>query len=98
MRYSIAMLISAIVRKIFRELRIRSDPIGYARSLGVKIGKDCRLLGLQAETFGSEPFLVKLGDHVTVTSGVQFITHDGGVWVFREEMPDVDIIAPIQVG
>jgi hypothetical protein len=35
---------------------------------------------------------------VTVTSGVRFVTHDGGVWVFRDALPDIDVIAPIVVG
>jgi acetyltransferase-like isoleucine patch superfamily enzyme len=35
--------------------------------------------------FGSEPYLVKIGDHVTVSSGVFFVTHDGGSWVYRDK-------------
>lgn len=81
-----------------RRVRIRRDPIGYARSVGVKMGKNCRLLGLTPATFGSEPYLVTLGDHVTVTAGVKFITHDGGVWVFREHHPNIELVAPISIG
>ena len=77
---------------------MRRDPVGYARSVGVRVGADCRLLGLQSGTFGSEPYLVKIGNHVTITSGVKFITHDGGVWVFREKARDIDVIAPIVIG
>jgi NDP-sugar pyrophosphorylase family protein len=33
--------------------------------------------------FGSEPYLVRIGNHVTVSSDVHFITHDGATWVFR---------------
>jgi acetyltransferase-like isoleucine patch superfamily enzyme len=33
--------------------------------------------------FGSEPYLVSIGKHVTIASRVTFITHDGGTWVFR---------------
>jgi acetyltransferase-like isoleucine patch superfamily enzyme len=47
--------------------------------------------------FGSEPYLVKLGNHVSATR-TQFVTHDGGVWVFRDKRPDADLIAPIKVG
>jgi acetyltransferase-like isoleucine patch superfamily enzyme len=39
-----------------------------------------------------------MGDHVTITGGVRFVTHDGGVWVFREEHPEIDVIAPITLG
>lgn len=48
-------------------------------------------------SFGSEPYLVTLGDHVSATA-VSFVTHDGGVWVFRDVWPDADLIAPITIG
>jgi acetyltransferase-like isoleucine patch superfamily enzyme len=50
------------------------------------------------KTFGSEPYLVKIGDHVTITFGVRFVTHDGGVWVFRDRERDIDIFRPIIIG
>ncbi|MFN8486160.1 MAG: acyltransferase [Caldilineaceae bacterium] len=81
-----------------RRWLLNRDPVQYARALGVQVGENCRLLGIDEVTFGSEPYLVKLGDHVTVTGGVRFITHDGGVWVFREAHPDIDCVAPIVVG
>ena len=70
------------------------DPVGHARSLGVKVGERCRLISC---SFGSEPYLVTIGDHVSATS-VSFVTHDGGVWVFRDEWPDADVMGPIVVG
>lgn len=44
---------------------------------------DCRFMGFP--TFGSEPYLVRIGRHVTIASNVSFITHDGGTWVFRDQ-------------
>lgn len=70
-------------------------PIFVARLIGVKIGKNCRLVGKIG--FGSEPFLITIGNHVSITS-TDFVTHDGGVWVFREENPNIDLFAPIKVG
>lgn len=84
----ISLIRNLIVRQI-------SDPVDYARGLGVSIGEDCRLVG--NVKFGSEPYLISLGNHVSITSS-QFITHDGGVWVFRKDYPKLDIIAPIRVG
>ncbi len=66
-----------------------------AKRLGVKVGKDCRLF---SGNFGSEGYLIEMGDHVTVTEGVQFITHDGGVWVFREEDSEADVFGKIIIG
>jgi len=78
-----------------RRYKKNSDPIGYARSLGVKIGSRCRLVG--DVNFGSEPYLISIGDHVSITSSA-FVTHDGGVWVFRDEEPDIDVFKPISIG
>lgn len=49
---------------------------------GLQIADDCRLLAWPS-CFGSEPYLISIGRHVTITSRVAFITHDGGTWVFR---------------
>jgi len=49
---------------------------------GLQIADDCRLMGLP--NFGSEPYLISIGRHVTISSRVSFINHDGGTWVFRE--------------
>jgi acetyltransferase-like isoleucine patch superfamily enzyme len=48
--------------------------------------------------FGSEPWLVTLGDNVYITAGVQFITHDGGTLILRKDHPDLEWTAPISVG
>jgi acetyltransferase-like isoleucine patch superfamily enzyme len=84
-----------ILKYFYKKYRIVKDPISYFRSLGVKIGDDCRLVGDVG--FGSEPYLVKLGNHVSITTS-NFITHDGGVWVFRDKYPLIDVISPIVVG
>jgi acetyltransferase-like isoleucine patch superfamily enzyme len=82
-----------------RESRLaRTDPVRYARSIGVHVGRECRLIGVSRETFGSEPYLIRLGDHVTITAGVRFVTHDGGVWVMRREFPNIDVFGTIEIG
>lgn len=48
---------------------------------GLKLGRDVRVIG--EPNFGSEPWLIEVGDHVTISDQVAFITHDGGTWVFR---------------
>lgn len=93
---------SKLLKRLMNYLKsnylIKKNPISYARSIGVEVGEDCRLLGINRGTFGSEPFLIKIGNHVTITSGVKFINHDGGVWVFRNHKPDIDIFGPIIIG
>jgi acetyltransferase-like isoleucine patch superfamily enzyme len=52
-----------------------------AKRLGVTVGDNCRILGFK---FGSEPFLISIGNNVTITSGVRFVTHDGSTWLIRD--------------
>lgn len=91
-----------MLRRLFHAARNRvsfhRDPIAHFRKTGVTIGDRCRLINPRIGMFGSEPWLVRLGDHVTITDGVMFVTHDGGVWVFRDEHPDIDIFGPIDIG
>lgn len=56
--------------------------IFIARKMGINIGYDCRIYSCR---FGSEPYLIAIGNHCEITSGVTFITHDGATWVFRRE-------------
>ena len=89
-----------MIRSFVDFIRSKRSPINYARSIGVQVGENCRLISIKSGvgTFGSEPYLVSIGDHVTVAGGVQFVTHDGGVWVFREKEPDIDVFGPIKIG
>jgi len=75
-----------------------TQPLVYARHLGVRMGKDCKIVSLGRSTFGSEPYLIELGDHVEIAGEVSFLTHDGGAWVFRDRHPDLDVVAPVKVG
>ncbi|MBV5315334.1 MAG: acyltransferase [Prolixibacteraceae bacterium] len=68
----------------------------YQKYLGVKFGKDVRITG--KINFGSEPFLISVGNHVTLAHNVTFHTHDGGIWIFREEFPQINIYGPINIG
>lgn len=67
----------------------------FARKRLRSLGTDCRLESLD---FGSEPYLVSIGDHVTIGEGVRIITHDGGVWVLRAEHPSIDVFGPVSIG
>ena len=60
----------------------QADPISYLRARGTRIGENCDLLG-GVNSFGTEPYLIRLGDNVTLTGGVLLLTHDGATRVFR---------------
>jgi acetyltransferase-like isoleucine patch superfamily enzyme len=65
------------------------------RALGVRVGEGCRIL---TSHFGSEPWLISIGDRVTVASGVRFVTHDGSTWLLRDQKGRRYRYAPIEIG
>lgn len=90
-------LLKAIVRRIMKiplKFYMYISPVECARYMGAKIGVNCRILRTSIIT---EPYLVTIGNHVTLT-GVKLITHDGGVWVFRDKHPDIDVFGTIKIG
>ncbi len=68
----------------------------YKWLLGVQFGEHVRISGIPY--FGSEPFLIRIGNNVTITKGVTFHNHDGGVSVLRNKHPKIDLFRPIVVG
>lgn len=75
------------------------DVVQMFREQGVRIGKGCSIA--RDASFGSEPYLISIGDHVRVAMNVTFHTHDGGLWVVRELYPeydDVDKFSEIVIG
>ena len=66
----------------------------YAKHIGVKIGADCKIATTH---FGSEPYLISIGDRVQITQGVRFFNH-GAAWVFRDKEPDFDVFGKITIG
>ena len=68
----------------------------YSKKIGVNIGRNCRIL---TDKFGSEPYLVTLGDNVTLTGGVRIITHDGAAsLIINENGERYFRYAPVNIG
>lgn len=51
------------------------------KKMGVNVGNGCEIYS--DVSFGSEPYLVTIGDNVRIANGCKLITHDGGIWVLR---------------
>lgn len=68
------------------------------RKQGIDIGENCEIYS--NVSFGSEPYLISIGDNVRITSGCKFITHDGGVWVLRnlKLLDNGDLFGKITIG
>src|ERR1017187_9735184 len=85
-------MISGIKWRVLSVLRGSSY---VARAQGVKLGEGCRIY---ISYFGTEPWLISIGDRVTITSGVQFITHDGATWLLRDGKGRRYRYSPIRIG
>ena len=92
-----------LVQRIKKKIMPMSEYPDWLRKQGVQIGEDCEIY--KTASFGSEPYLVKLGNHVRVNANVFFSTHDGGCWVLRNmreqygsEFQNADCFGRIVVG
>jgi acetyltransferase-like isoleucine patch superfamily enzyme len=65
------------------------------RARGVGIGENC---AIYTEFFSTEPYLVTIGNHVGISGGVKFLTHDGAAWLMRHEHPQRQALGTITVG
>lgn len=70
--------------RLLKELfnRVTKSGVEYARYKGVKVGEGCRIY---TTSFGSEPWMITVGNKVTITSGVVLLTHDGSTWLMNDE-------------
>lgn len=93
--------ISRFLKKVFFKIRLfLSDEVRkadvYADYYKVNMGKNIVITG--NVSFGSEPYLITIGDNVRITDGVTFHNHDGGVGILRTKYPGIDVIKPINIG
>lgn len=68
------------------------------KSKGGIIGSGCDIY--PNVEFGSEPYLIRIGNNVRITYGVKFITHDGGLWTLRKMglADNIDVFGMIEIG
>ncbi|MBO4897232.1 MAG: acyltransferase [Clostridia bacterium] len=85
------------MNKIVKAYRILKNSYGeaikpkkYAKQIGVNIADSVRITG--HIKWGSEPWLVSVGENTTLADGVTFTTHDGAVNVVNKEEKYKDII------
>lgn len=69
-------------KKIVKMSLSQEKYVEFLRKQGVSIGVNCDID--KSANFGSEPWLISVGNNVCVTQRVQFITHDGGLWTLRK--------------
>ena len=86
--------------KIDMLLLLREDPplwrVLKARQMGVKVGDRCRFYSCN---FFSEPYLVEIGNDVIISGDVNFVTHDGSIYLLKDEIPNLlGLYGKIKIG
>jgi acetyltransferase-like isoleucine patch superfamily enzyme len=89
---SLRTIISRTKRKIILAyyLFYCADAVKYLRLMGVKIGHGCSIY-TDPKNFGSEPWLIEIGNNVTLGYGAMFITHDGTSRLFRDRLKESSV-------
>lgn len=91
------MIINRFFKRVYSLYLRHCRPLIYAQKIGVNFKRgEVKLYG--SVNWSTEPWLITLGNNVHITSGVKFITHDGGTLLFRNLIPDLEITKPITVG
>lgn len=90
--------IKNVIKNISRRCLASLNKYKYIERIGLNYGEDINIYGNPINMFGTEPWCITLGDHVHITDGVKFITHDGGTLIYRHLIPDLEITKPIKVG
>ncbi len=94
----VIQFVKSVARRIARAYRLRGrspqTTAKYLRGAGAQIGRDCFIV---PDDLGSEPFLIRIGNHVAIADGVSFLSHDAGAWIFRGEIPDLQGFGPIVI-
>ena len=62
---------------------------------GLKIGKETHIF---SEIGGGEPYLISIGSHTTISSGVSLLTHDASIGTLKNRQEYSDIIGRIVIG
>ncbi|WP_267405630.1 MULTISPECIES: DapH/DapD/GlmU-related protein [unclassified Chryseobacterium] len=85
------------IRSLYQDL-VKNAAIKVAIHQGMKVGENLYVQGIP--NFGSECFLIEMGDNVTIAEGVSFINHggDGRVTKRIEKYKDGRTFGRIKIG
>lgn len=78
------------LKRLVRKCLNGGGNLKRSQEAGVTIGENCRLNDYPR--WGSEPWLITLGNHVEISLNVTFLTHDGATWCFRDQDRYKDVI------
>ncbi len=94
----ILMSMKNIVKRLVRMYKLNKyDDFTIAelfRKQGARVGVSNKLA---LRSLGTEPYLITIGDHCSISPGVTLLTHDGSSWVFTQEMPAIQKFGKIEI-
>lgn len=73
---------------------IEKRRVDYLRKKGIKIGENCNISTMK---FSTEPYLIEIGNEVRIANGTKFITHDGSIHCFENELVG-EVFGRIKIG
>lgn len=87
--------ISYFLAKVSYKLKHNNKEVisNYFRKAGMTIGNGCNIC---CNIMNSEPYLISLGDNVTISGNVTLITHDNSIQKVIKDKTDV--VGPIRIG
>ena len=93
-------MLSRIITKIFTEIDNLRWKHYYKTCVNRGLHLEKGVVIRNAVDFGSEPFLISIGENSRISSETMFITHSGGQMIMRKAKgyEDVRIFARIKVG
>jgi len=82
-----------IIQKLRLKYGSQETVIATLRAMGVQIGERCRIY---TANFGSEPWLIRIGNHVCISNDVTFVNH-GLNWPFQDKYESLTGFGTIEI-
>ena len=86
-------MIKRLIQKAILKYGTQSMVIATLRRMGVRVGERCRIY---TANFGSEPFLIKIGNHVCISNDVTFVNHNLN-WSFQDKYDSLTGFGTIEI-
>ena len=85
------------LKRLIQKLKLRygsqETVIRTLRAMGVRIGERCRIY---TSSFGSEPWLIRIGNHVCISNDVTFVNHTL-TWPFQDKYESLTSFGKIEI-
>ena len=85
--------LNRIIQKLKLHYGSQETVIATLRAMGVQVGERCRIY---TANFGSEPWLIRIGNHVCISNDVTFVNHDL-TWPFQDQYASLTSFGKIAI-